>query len=306
MSIDIHKIEELYEFKKNTPEEIIKNGILEVSTLLLISGQPKARKSFLTYNLALGIATGRSFAGFQIPNAQKVILISAEGGKYSNSNRITKMIDSMNLTEQELSTLNENFCISFIPKLWLNDESARQSLEDIIRQHQPGVLVLDPFIRFHTLNENSANEMGNIFGILGEIMSKYNTSIILVHHHGKNDHNGARGSSAIRGDYTSGIKISTTDDKVHHKLEFELRNSEPKDSIILYFNSETFWFQNILDIKQDAMMEVLREHGLLKKSEWVRIALKEKIAGKSTVYKRIDSLEEAQLVKLVDDFYSPN
>ena len=48
------------------PEPIIDNGILLDGTILLIIGPAKSKKTFLTLNIALAIASGTDFAEFKI------------------------------------------------------------------------------------------------------------------------------------------------------------------------------------------------------------------------------------------------
>ena len=305
MSIITYTLQDLYPFIENKPDEIIKSGVLGHEHLLLISGQPKARKSFLTYNMGLSIAAGRPFARFEITNPHKVLVISAEGGALSNSSRLLKMQEGIGQNRDEKEKLDENFLISFTPKLWLNEKEDRQALLALVKSVMPEVLILDPLVRFHSLNENAANEMGFVFTVLRKLMTDYKLSVILVHHHGKTDENGARGSSAIMGEYDSSIKISNTKKKNEHRLSFDLRHSESPDDVLLNFNPESFWFEST-ETKEDEMIELLRKNGPMKRNEWVKLAQDEKLGGHSTLYGKIKILEENQLVAMVDGLYQVN
>ncbi|MDR3666753.1 MAG: AAA family ATPase [Ignavibacteriaceae bacterium] len=161
-----YSIMDILRISKQAPKEIIKNGILPENSILLLSGQPKARKSFLVFNLALAIAAGKSFACFEIPKPKRVLLLSAEGGDYSNSQRLGKMYEHIHGIGDLNKSLENNLSISFLPKLWINDTSDRRKLMDKIEEINPDVLILDPLIRFHDADENSAKEMSEVFSCL--------------------------------------------------------------------------------------------------------------------------------------------
>ena len=76
----------------------------------------------------------------------------------------------------------------------------------------PDVLMLDPLIKFHGVNENSASQMSDVLGKIRTIMAELKLSVIIVHHTGKVASRGGRGSSVIVGDYDSCIEICKSDD----------------------------------------------------------------------------------------------
>ncbi len=303
---NIYKMSELLGKADEEPNEVIEEGILNENGLLLISGQPKSRKSFLVYNMAITIAAGKSFACFKIPKPKKALMISCEGGIGSNNKRLNKMCDNFGLDEKSKSAMADNLTISFVPKVWLNINEDWQDINETIENDKPEVLILDPLIRFHNVNENAANEMGIIFSRMRSIIANFNLSIILVHHHGKDDSGGARGSSTIQGEYDSSIQISRAKQKTKHTLKFDLRHSELPDDVILHFDADTFWFKDERHFIEDEFLQILRERKELSKSEWVNIATDKKILGHSTAYTRIDKYLKKDIIKLVDNKYVLN
>ena len=83
---------ELLNDDSKPPKPIIDNGVLIDGTLLLLIGPPKSKKTFLTMNLALSIASGSDFSGFKVPKPKKVLYLLAEGGYYATRDRLKKWL----------------------------------------------------------------------------------------------------------------------------------------------------------------------------------------------------------------------
>ena len=81
-------LNELLSDDSSPPKPVIDNGVLLDGTLLLLIGPPKSKKTFLTMNLALSIASGSDFSGFKIPKPKKVLYLLAEGGFYPTKERL--------------------------------------------------------------------------------------------------------------------------------------------------------------------------------------------------------------------------
>jgi len=57
---------------------LIEPGLLPSSGILFVGGEPKVGKSLLVANLALTLASGCSRAGFQVPQARRVLICQFE------------------------------------------------------------------------------------------------------------------------------------------------------------------------------------------------------------------------------------
>ena len=85
-------LNELLSDDSSPPKPVIDNGVLLDGTLLLLIGPPKSKKTFLTMNLALSIASGSDFSGFKVPKPKKVLYLLAEGGYYATRDRLKKWL----------------------------------------------------------------------------------------------------------------------------------------------------------------------------------------------------------------------
>ncbi len=217
------------------PTPIVGDGILLHNTILTIIGPPKTGKSFLVFDLAVRIASGRPFLGSNISEKKSVLILSAEGGYYPNRDRVKL------LTEGVVSEDLEN--IGYIPnaKFSFNQEDDVQSLIELIQETKYQVVMFDPFIRFHEADENSSSAMSGVYTALREIMDTTKTSICIVHHTGKNEHAGARGSSLITSEYDSCIALKKKRNMV--EVSFDMRHVETPETKLLKFNYETNQFE---------------------------------------------------------------
>ena len=276
--VKLYTLKEITEDNSQPPKPIIDNGVLLDGTLLLIIGPPKSKKTFLTQNLAISIAAGQDFAGFKVPEAKKVMYLLAEGGYYPNRDRLKKMAPN----------IDANLILGHPTYLPINRPDYYDYLYELVKEDNPDVLILDPLIRFHDVDENSASQMSDVLGKIRTMMAELKVSVILVHHTGKVASRGGRGSSAIIGEYDYCIEISNSDDN-NTLLKFDMRHVETPPIKKLRFNSNIFWFENesgIIELIESAGGRMSKEHFF-------------KLYGKpkSTTYKHIKKAVRSGLVE---------
>jgi RecA-family ATPase len=270
------------------PPEIIEDGILPYQSMLLIAGAKKVRKTFLAYNFGIAIAGGYSFAGFKTNKEHKVLIFSAEGGYYPNRDRIKKMCECADIKNPN------NFNICFDSRIKLEDDQSYDFIIEKIKELKSEVIIIDPFVKFHHLEENSAMDMGNILGKLRYLIEDYGISIILVHHLGKDQSRDARGSSAILGEYDSCITLFKDGNDDKNRIEFDLRHSISPEPRGLIFNQEMFWFFE--DISPIVLL--INEHGPMNKQDLVDLCIEKKLYKSSGAYKAIDRAVKKEQIKL--------
>jgi hypothetical protein len=76
--------------------------------------------------------------------------------------------------------------------------SDRQRLSYTIEALQPVLLVLDPLIRLHQLDENDASQIAPLLGFLRQLQRQFHVAVLLVHH-AKKDGAALRPGQALRG-----------------------------------------------------------------------------------------------------------
>ncbi|MBI5020550.1 MAG: AAA family ATPase [Ignavibacteriales bacterium] len=294
-SIDIKSLDTIMKDNDKAPSPIIDDGILLDKTLLLVFGQPKAKKTFLCLNMGLAIAQGKSFAGFKIPGAQKVLFLSAEGGYYPIRDRIKTMVTDIKEEHRN------NFKMCFNARLNLMVEEDLDLIVEHIDAYKPKVLIIDPFVRFHDNDENSASEMSKVLGNIRHLIEQYNLSIILVHHAGKDNTRGLRGSSAIVGEYDSSIHIANSGET--SSLSFDMRHVKTPEDRKIIFDDKTLWFDVFLN--ETPVVNVIKAIGSsATKKEIVDILMNEHSYSDSGAYKAIDRAVAKNLITTKDGTYS--
>lgn len=271
-------LNELLSDDSSPPKPVIDNGVLLDGTLLLLIGPPKSKKTFLTMNLALSIASGSDFSGFKIPKPKKVLYLLAEGGFYPTRDRLKKMAKGK----------NQNLFVGFPNYLPVNTEDGYHFLYSLVKEVNPDVLILDPLIKFHDVDENSASQMSDVLGKIRTMMAELKLSVILVHHTGKVASRGGRGSSVIVGDYDSCIEICKSD-KGNVSLKFDMRHVETPPTKKIRFNPDTFWFENesgIVELIESAGGEILKKDFLKSYGKPIK-----------TAYRHIDNAVKSGLIE---------
>lgn len=90
--------------QQDEPTSELVSGLIDQGGRVAIVGQSKARKSFLALQLAIALATGKPFLGYQT-TAQRVLLLNGEitGSHYKK--RVRRMIEALAINPSELSGL---------------------------------------------------------------------------------------------------------------------------------------------------------------------------------------------------------
>ena len=84
------------------------------------------------------------------------------------------------------------------PSVRLDLPSDQRRLAATVRRHVPRLLLLDPFVRLHRINENQASDVAAVLGYLRELQRAHNLAVTVVHHARKNG-GSASGGQSLRG-----------------------------------------------------------------------------------------------------------
>ena len=161
------------------PAELIE-GVLRCGHKMLISGSSKAGKSFLLMELAIALAEGRKWLGFQCRKS-KVIYVNLEIDPASCINRFSEIYKTLKLTPtHSQDIIIWNLRGHAVPL----DKLVPKLLRRIANQHIDAVII-DPIYKVITGDENNASEMGQFCNQFDKICSTAGCSTIYCHHHSK-------------------------------------------------------------------------------------------------------------------------
>ena len=166
------------------------------SSVGVIGGAPKSSKTWLGLDLALSVATGTACLGkYAVPRPGPVLIYLAEDALPIVRERVAGMARQRGL---ELAAVNLHVITA--PTLQLDREPHQSRLFETARRLRPRLLLLDPLVRLHAIDENHAGEVAGLLAYFRSLQRQLDLSVILVHHTRKDAANGGlglRGSSDI-------------------------------------------------------------------------------------------------------------
>ena len=159
----------------------------------VLGGAAKLGKSWLGLDLAVSVATGTPCLDhFPVDDPGPVLIYMAEDDAPIVRARLEALCQRRGVA---LSALDVH--VITVPVLRLDDEGDRERLSATIRQHEPRMLLLDPLVRLHRLNENKAQEISGLLGYLTELQRTHELAVIVVHHTSKKSR--SRPGQSLRG-----------------------------------------------------------------------------------------------------------
>jgi hypothetical protein len=160
----------------------------------IVGGEPKCCKSFLALDLAVAVASGTAcLRRFSVPQPGRVLLYAAEDALHVVRSRLEGICAAAGI---ELRDLNVHVITA--PTLRLDLTADRSRLEQTVAELHPRLLVLDPFVRLHRIDENASGEVAPLLAYLRELQRRYSLAVLLVHH-AKKSGGRMRAGQALRG-----------------------------------------------------------------------------------------------------------
>jgi hypothetical protein len=159
----------------------------------IIGGAPKCCKSWLGLDMALSIASAtRCLGRFVVKHPGPVLIFLAEDALPAVRARIQALCTHRHLDIQHL-----NLYVITAPTLRLDLAADQQRLNATLAYLKPRFLLLDPLVRLHRLDENSAADISKLLGFIRDMQRTHHAAIALVHHSSKKQR--AQPGQALRG-----------------------------------------------------------------------------------------------------------
>lgn len=159
----------------------------------IVGGAPKCCKSFLGLDMATSVASATPCLDlFPVEAPGPVLVYLAEDALPMVRARIEALCDHRGL---DLGPLPLH--VIAVPVLRLDLERDQHRLALTLERLRPRLLLLDPLVRLHRLDENSAGEISGLLGYLRELQRRFDLAVVLVHHASKKHR--AQPGQALRG-----------------------------------------------------------------------------------------------------------
>src|SRR6516165_8027075 len=160
----------------------------------IVGGEPKCCKSFLALDIAVAVAGGVAcLRRFAVPDPGRVLLYAAEDAHPIVRRRLEGIAAAAGV---ELRNLDIQVITA--PTLRLDIAADRVALQEAVARLQPRLLILDPFVRLHRIDENASGEVAPLLAYLRELQRRYALAVLVVHHAKKGAGN-VRAGQALRG-----------------------------------------------------------------------------------------------------------
>jgi hypothetical protein len=160
----------------------------------IVGGEPKCCKSFLALDLAVAVASGAPCVRrFAVARTGRVLLFAAEDALHVVRQRLAGIARAAgrDLAELDIQVITA-------PSVRLDIERDRDALTETVDKLRPRLLVLDPFVRLHRIDENISGEVAPLLAYLRELQRRYHVAVVLVHHARKGGSK-MRAGQALRG-----------------------------------------------------------------------------------------------------------
>lgn len=159
----------------------------------VIGGAPKSCKTWLALDMAVAVASGRPCLGrYAVPAPGPAIVYAAEDAPPSVRERLENLARARGA---DFAALDVGLIVE--PCLRLDRPEHVARLRSTLGRRRPRLLVLDPYVRLQSADENNATEVSAILSTLRELSRTFACAIALVHHARKG--NGDEPGQALRG-----------------------------------------------------------------------------------------------------------
>jgi hypothetical protein len=169
-------------------------GLWAAEGVGIIGGEPKCCKSFLALDMAVAVAAGVPCLGrFPPVHTGPVLLFAAEDALHVVRHRLDGIALAAGTSIGSL-----DIQVITAPALRLDVAEDRDRLTRTVEHLRPRLLLLDPFVRLHRIDENVSGEVAPLLAFLRELQRTHALAVVLVHHARKGAAK-ARAGQALRG-----------------------------------------------------------------------------------------------------------
>lgn len=200
------RILDMDEICRIEPAQWLVRGILPLDGFTGLYGLPGSTKSFVALDIAMCVATGRKWLGKHRTTQARVLYVNGEGQR-----GIKKRVAGWRQTFESTNQFH------LVPQAVAMPTDELDELISEIRSlpSMPGLIVLDTLARtFGGGDENTQKDMNAYVAAVDRLKAETGASVIVVHHSGKDDARGARGSSAFTGAVDTLIHCTREGDEV--------------------------------------------------------------------------------------------
>jgi hypothetical protein len=284
------------------PPEVIE-GILHQGSKLALGGGPKSFKTWVLLELAISVATGREWLGFQTTRG-KVLYCNFELPAFAMEERIREICATMNIEVPAALTLwnlrgHASQAATILPKIAAESKKKGFSL-----------MFLDPVYKLlGERDENSARDMTFLMNTVERLTVETGAGVAFGSHYSKGNQAGKESMDRISGsgvfarDPDSIVTMTKHETDNAFSVEMTLRNFPPQESFVVRRKHPLMEIDGKLDpakLKQAGgrpssftVEDILRHlSGSMTSSEWAKVCEEHETISERSFYRMRKQLEK--------------
>jgi len=193
----------------------------------IVGGEPKCGKSFLALDMIVAVAAGvPCLRRFRPARRGPVLLYAAEDALPLVRTRLEGICHAAGVALADLP-----IHVITVPSLRLDVVEDRQHLQATVDALRPILLVLDPFVRLHRIDENASADVAPLLAYLRDLQRRFAVAVALVHHARKGGQamragQALRGSSEFHAWGDSNLYLRRLDDRLLLSIEHRAAPSQ--------------------------------------------------------------------------------
>ncbi len=174
--------------------DTIIDNVLRCGHKMLLSGPSKAGKSWLLLQLAIAIAEGKKWIGWQCRKG-RVLYVNLELDRASGYHRLKLLYERLGMRPDNATELDVwNLRGKAMPMDALAPKLIRRALK-----RKYSAIIIDPLYKVITGDENAADQMAKFCNQFDHVCSELGAAVIYAHHHSKGDQGQKRASDRASG-----------------------------------------------------------------------------------------------------------
>jgi hypothetical protein len=210
------------------PEWLVERAIPR-NGLVVLYGPPKSAKTFLALDVGLSVASGRDSVYRLACKSGKVLYVLAEGGAKMMGNRARAWL------AREGIESSPDFALFPYSVSLGNRKSVDELLE--LAGIEWDLVIFDTLARCMDGDENSVKDMNLAIKGCDYIRVRTGAAVLIVHHSGKDQSKGMRGSTALLGAIDGSMRMKPMGNNAIELSVPELRHGEPPEPRMLKLES---------------------------------------------------------------------
>jgi hypothetical protein len=239
--------------------------ILVDGGIATIYGESGSSKSFLAIDLALHLASGSEWFGLPVSREIPVVYTALEGFR-GVAKRIKGWCKKNGTSPTNMLTTHDTLLLG-----------QNGSVDDFInhykkKQFHSGMVIIDTLnMACPNIEENSASEMSGVIRKAKLITEQLNSTVLIIHHSGKDESRGMRGSSSLKASMDTIIFVKKDS---NGNFEWTLEKSKDSECGIRYgYRLETLELDVYGEVETTCTVEKLGE--ILEKSKNIKLTSKQ-------------------------------